>query len=228
MEQRKSRRVVFERGYNAQMMAIDGTWRRACKVEDISDTGAKLSVESSIDGLPLKEFFLVLSSTGLAFRRCQLAWVNGDNLGVFFLRSGEKKSQKPTVIAFSGASVSPALGIEHPVHVTVQRFQEPNPRHHRWAAARYQHQDLDRRLPFRQVGFRFRQAGDVVSSVTKRDELSSARQGYRILEFALPAIVSHSLPASFAFRLQLGSGLDRLRNLQKRHCQMKMRLANRF
>jgi len=37
-------------------MAIDGTWRRACTIKDISDTGAKLSVESSIDGLPLKEF----------------------------------------------------------------------------------------------------------------------------------------------------------------------------
>jgi hypothetical protein len=91
MELRKSRRVVFERGYDAQLMAIDGTWRRPCRLEDISDTGAKLSVESSIDGLPLKEFFLVLSSTGSAFRRCQLAWVNGDNLGVFFLRPGEKK-----------------------------------------------------------------------------------------------------------------------------------------
>ena len=97
MQQRKSRRVVFERGYDAQMMAIDGTWRRACKIEDISDTGAKLSVESSIDGLPLKEFFLVLSSTGTAFRRCELAWVNGDNLGVFFKRAGEKKSQKSAV-----------------------------------------------------------------------------------------------------------------------------------
>jgi hypothetical protein len=91
MELRKSRRVVFERGYDAQMMAIDGTWRRPCRLDDISDTGAKLSVENSIDGLPLKEFFLVLSSTGSAFRRCQLAWVNGDNLGVFFLRPGEKK-----------------------------------------------------------------------------------------------------------------------------------------
>ena len=94
MELRKSRRVVFERGYDAHMMAIDGTWRRACKVQDISDTGAKLGVEGSIDGLPLKEFFLVLSSTGLAFRRCELAWVNGDNLGVFFKRAGEKKSQR--------------------------------------------------------------------------------------------------------------------------------------
>jgi hypothetical protein len=46
-------------------MAIDGTWRRACKVEDACDGGAKLTVEGSIDGLPLNEFFLVLPSTGL-------------------------------------------------------------------------------------------------------------------------------------------------------------------
>src|SRR5437868_15522623 len=76
MEQRGSRRVVFERGYDARLMAIDGTWHRACQIKDISETGAKLSVESSIEGLPLKEFFLVLSSTGTAFRRCELAWVN--------------------------------------------------------------------------------------------------------------------------------------------------------
>jgi len=94
MEQRKSRRVVFERGYDARMMAIDGTWQRACQIDDISETGAKLSVESSIEGLPLKEFFLVLSSTGTAFRRCELAWVNGDNLGVFFKKAGEKKVLK--------------------------------------------------------------------------------------------------------------------------------------
>ena len=93
MEQRKSRRVVFERGYDAHMMAIDGTWRRSCKIEDVSDTGAKLGVEGSLDGLSLQEFFLLLSSTGLAFRRCELSWVNGDNLGVYFKRAAEKKSR---------------------------------------------------------------------------------------------------------------------------------------
>ena len=91
MEQRKSHRVVFERGYDAQMMAIDRTWRRACIIEDISETGAKLGIESSIDGLALKEFFLVLSSTGLAFRRCELAWVNGDRFGVIFKWPDKKK-----------------------------------------------------------------------------------------------------------------------------------------
>jgi len=97
MELRKSRRVMFERGYDARLMAIDGTWHRACQIQDISETGAKLSVESSIEGLPLTEFFLVLSCTGAAFRRCELAWVNGDNLGVYFKRAGEKRSQKSAV-----------------------------------------------------------------------------------------------------------------------------------
>jgi hypothetical protein len=91
MDQRRSRRVVFERGYAAHMMAIDGTWRRPCKIEDVSETGAKIGVDEPIDGLPLKEFFLLLSSTGLAFRRCELAWVNGDKLGVTFKRPEQKK-----------------------------------------------------------------------------------------------------------------------------------------
>jgi hypothetical protein len=44
-------------------------------------------------GLHLKEFFLLLSSTGLAYRRCELAWVNGDQIGVNFLKTGEKKKR---------------------------------------------------------------------------------------------------------------------------------------
>jgi PilZ domain len=96
MEQRKAQRVVFERGYAAHMMAIDGTWRRACTMEDVSDTGAKLTIDGSIEGLHLTEFFLLLSSTGLAYRRCQLAWVNGDQVGVSFLKRGEKKKEPQT------------------------------------------------------------------------------------------------------------------------------------
>jgi hypothetical protein len=48
-------------------------------------------VESSIEGINLKEFFLLLSSTGLAFRRCELAWVNGEEIGATFLKQGAKK-----------------------------------------------------------------------------------------------------------------------------------------
>src|SRR5215831_10328704 len=86
-------RVVFERGIPAHMMGIDGTWRRECIMEDVSETGAKLTVEGSVQGLHLKEFFLLLSSTGLAYRRCELAWVNGNQIGVNFLKTGDKKKR---------------------------------------------------------------------------------------------------------------------------------------
>ncbi|CAM5516575.1 PilZ domain protein OS=Afipia felis OX=1035 GN=BN961_03364 PE=4 SV=1 [Afipia felis] len=90
-ERRKNARVVFERGFAAHMMGIDGTWRRSCLVEDISETGARLTVQGNIQGLALKEFFLLLSSTGLAYRRCELCWVNGEQIGVQFLKQDPKR-----------------------------------------------------------------------------------------------------------------------------------------
>ena len=82
---RKSARVDFERGIPAYMMGIDGTWRRDCLMIDVSQTGARLLIEGSLEGLDLKEFFLLLSPTGLAYRRCQLVRVDGDQIGVAFL-----------------------------------------------------------------------------------------------------------------------------------------------
>ena len=90
---RKEGRVAFERGIPAHMMAIDGTWRRNCIMEDVSEVGAKLTVEGSVEGLHLKEFFLLLSSTGLAYRRCELSWVNGDEIGVSFIKQGSKRKK---------------------------------------------------------------------------------------------------------------------------------------
>jgi hypothetical protein len=92
-ERRSGERVTFERGFAAHMMGIDGTWRRNCIMEDVSETGAKLTVEGSVEGLNLKEFFLLLSSTGLAYRRCELSWVNGDQIGVSFLKHVDKKKK---------------------------------------------------------------------------------------------------------------------------------------
>ena len=92
-ERRKGERVTFERGIPAHMMGIDGTWRRECTLEDVSETGGKLTVEGSVEGLHLKEFFLLLSSTGLAYRRCELSWVNGDQIGVNFLKTGRKEEK---------------------------------------------------------------------------------------------------------------------------------------
>ncbi|MGO4712627.1 PilZ domain-containing protein [Bradyrhizobium sp. 2TAF24] len=86
-------RVTFSRGITAHLMGIDGTWRRNCVVESISDTNASLIVEGSVEGLNLKEFFLLLSSTGLVYRRCELERLNGDQLEVRFLKqmAGKKK-----------------------------------------------------------------------------------------------------------------------------------------
>ncbi|HXN66726.1 MAG TPA: PilZ domain-containing protein [Bradyrhizobium sp.] len=92
---RKSGRVNFDRGIHAYIMGIDGTWRRDCLMIDVSQTGARLCIEGSFEGLDLKEFFLLLSSTGLAFRRCRMVRVAGDQIGVEFLaRDKSKKSLK--------------------------------------------------------------------------------------------------------------------------------------
>jgi hypothetical protein len=86
-------RVTFSRGYGVCIMGIDGTWRRDCMLNAISDTDAVLTVEGSIQGLNLKEFFLLLSSTGLAYRRCELVRVNGAEIDVQFLIGKNKKKK---------------------------------------------------------------------------------------------------------------------------------------
>src|SRR3954447_5902096 len=93
---RKSGRVDFERGVHVYIMGIDGTWRRECMMIDVSQTGARLRIEGPVEGLDLKEFFLLLSSTGLAFRRCQMVRMDGDQIGVRFLARDKatKKASK--------------------------------------------------------------------------------------------------------------------------------------
>jgi hypothetical protein len=96
-ELRKNQRIDFERGVDVQIMGIDGTWRRSCRMLDVSEGGALLAIAGSIAELDLKEFFLLLSSTGLAYRRCKLVRVNGDQIGVIFLKPEcKKKSASPS------------------------------------------------------------------------------------------------------------------------------------
>ena len=92
-ESKDSERVTFSRGYDVRIMAIDGTWRRDCQLNAISDNDASLSVEGSIQGLNLKEFFLLLSSTGLAYRRCELVRVNGTEMDIQFLKVKDRKKR---------------------------------------------------------------------------------------------------------------------------------------
>jgi hypothetical protein len=91
---RKSNRIEFERGIRIYIMGIDGTWRRDCMMIDVSQTGARLCVEGSLEGLDLKEFFLLLSSTGLAYRRCRMVRLAGDQIGVEFLKPNKAVAKK--------------------------------------------------------------------------------------------------------------------------------------
>jgi hypothetical protein len=93
MNQKAVDRVSFGRGYDVCIMGIDGTWRRDCLLKSISDNDALLTIDGSIQGLNLKEFFLLLSSTGLAYRRCELIRVNGSDMDIQFLKGKPRKKK---------------------------------------------------------------------------------------------------------------------------------------
>jgi hypothetical protein len=91
-ESRKSDRVRFEHFCEpVNIVAIDGTWRRQCLRRDVSTTGAQLEIEGTTDVFQAKEFFLVLSSIGTAFRRCELVWINGLTVVVRFIVENKRK-----------------------------------------------------------------------------------------------------------------------------------------
>ena len=89
-ETKAPERVTFGRGHSVWIMGIDGTWRRSCVLKGISAVDAELTLDGSIEGLNLKEFFLLLSSTGLAYRRCELVRVNGPDIDIRFLKAKNK------------------------------------------------------------------------------------------------------------------------------------------
>jgi hypothetical protein len=91
---RKSDRVQFQRAFPTNLMGVDGTWTRACKLLDVSSTGARIEIEGTTDVLKAKEFFLILSSTGLAFRRCEMVWIDGTTVGIRFLVNNAKPGKR--------------------------------------------------------------------------------------------------------------------------------------
>jgi hypothetical protein len=95
-ESRKATRVQFDQLHPVNLMGVDGTWRRSCVLLDVSQSGARLEIEGSPDVLRAREFFLLLSSTGLAFRRCELVWVDGSNVGVKFTAADKNKKARST------------------------------------------------------------------------------------------------------------------------------------
>lgn len=86
-------RVVFGRGYDICIMGIDGTWRRNGVLRAISDVDALLDIDGTIEGLNIYEFFLLLSSNGLAYRRCELIGLNGSEMIVRFIRGTHRRTK---------------------------------------------------------------------------------------------------------------------------------------
>lgn len=92
---RKAERVQLEHRYEVNVVGVDGTWRRKCVLLDVSATGARLEVEGTLEVLRAGEFFLLLSSTGLAFRRCELVRIDGSTAGIRFIMDKQKKRGTP-------------------------------------------------------------------------------------------------------------------------------------
>ncbi len=109
-DNRKAARVRMEHRHPVNLMGSDGTWRRSCVLLDISETGAKIEVEGTLDVLQAKEFFLLLSSTGLAFRRCELIWIDGTMAGVHFITAASKRAKALAVQSSAPKGQMPVQG----------------------------------------------------------------------------------------------------------------------
>jgi hypothetical protein len=79
-EKRRSRRQSVAR--YAWIDLSDGSPPLKCVLGNMSDTGAKLIVDRSVE-LPA-EFVLRLSADGRVARKCRLAWIKDLNIGVQF------------------------------------------------------------------------------------------------------------------------------------------------
>ena len=95
-DKRKAKRVHLDHERRATLLGADGTWRRDCILVDVSETCARLRIDGSPDVLRAREFFLLLSSTGLAFRRCELVRLEGSEAGVHFLGPGGSRPSSMT------------------------------------------------------------------------------------------------------------------------------------
>jgi hypothetical protein len=80
IERRKAKRQTLH--YGAYVVTSDGKLNRECVIEDISATGAKLSIENPVD-IP-EEFLLFFSERGGPKRFCRVTWRAVGQVGVTF------------------------------------------------------------------------------------------------------------------------------------------------
>jgi hypothetical protein len=78
-DQRRSRRRTMR--YHA-VLVLDGDAVQGCTLSDISDTGARIDVETA-EQLP-DSFTLILSGNGAPQRKCRVVWRQPTQVGVNF------------------------------------------------------------------------------------------------------------------------------------------------
>jgi|SRR5579862_6609098 len=87
-DNRSNKRVTLDHKIGCTVVAVDGTWSIRGRLDDISETGAKLSVTGKTDQrIRRDEFFLVLTSDGKVSRRCKIVWENNRAFGLRFVSS---------------------------------------------------------------------------------------------------------------------------------------------
>jgi hypothetical protein len=85
-DKRTAKRVGFDHGFDTTAVAIDGTWSLTGRLEDISESGAKLHVFGKVSPrMKTGEFYLVMTNDGKVKRRSKLIWENGSRIGVAFV-----------------------------------------------------------------------------------------------------------------------------------------------
>lgn len=86
---RVSKRVVFGHDFGSLMIGVDGTWRVRCRVEDVSQTGARVRVFNPIHRkIREEEFFLVITADGKVKGRSKLIWTKNAAVGLAFVAEG--------------------------------------------------------------------------------------------------------------------------------------------
>ncbi len=80
-EMRRKPRRAFQ--YTARILADAAAPPRPCAISDISDSGARIILNSEAD-LP-QQFVLLLTKEGRARRKCRVIWRTGSVVGVEFM-----------------------------------------------------------------------------------------------------------------------------------------------
>jgi len=82
----KRQQVRRRRHQSAWITLDDGTANYKCQVADVSQSGAKITVDTALEVGSLLDIAFVPRA---AARRCEVVWRRGNTLGIRFIGSGK-------------------------------------------------------------------------------------------------------------------------------------------